>query len=163
MAKLEDPYERLLEPYAIQIANQIFSKNNQFLDEFPIEYSLSTSISLYNDISWTEMKSEYNWGFSKGNILGDGITWIYIRPDIFLRFNSNIVGGAEGLIRKGYINQHYFVVKTKAVDYFKSKCSNLIERPSANDDYYSSSAESTPRDRRSLARRLIDDEAKEDY
>jgi len=162
MAKFEKPQELIIEPSAIALANLLYREDLEFLRLFPLNWMLPSSIFLFNDISWTEMKENYNWGFCKGNIFNNLVSWVYIRPDINNKFYSSLVGGIDGLVRKGVINQHYFVVKLKAINYFKSKCNQLLERPISDGDFSSEEENDDEQYYQASSRNpLIDDEAQE--
>ena len=64
------------------------------------------------------MKENYGWWYLKGFKLHDLVTWIYLRPDIFVDRKKRILL-TDDIFKYGILNQHYFLVKVKAI--FKQK------------------------------------------
>ena len=155
------------ESLAASIISKRHFRDDLFIQRFPTDWTLPSSVSLFRDITWTEMKKFYHWGFCKGSVIHSTITWIYIRPDIATSINSDLVGGIIGLLAKGTLNIHFFVVKLKAINYFLSKASNLITRPLSDDEESSddNNIDNSP-DKINIKRKrfssLIDDEAIEE-
>ena len=127
----EDEIEKIKEEQVFPLISKLHSNevDNVFLRNYPLEWIVSNKICVFKDITWSEMKKHYNWGFCGGQAIVNFIDWIYIRPDVSNGLDSDIIGGISGLVKKGTLNKHYFVVKTKAVEYFLSKCATLIDRP----------------------------------
>jgi len=161
----EDELEQIKEREVLPIIARlkILITDEVFLQNYPLNWKLSTSICLFRDITWSEMKKYYNWGFSSGKAIANYIDWIYIRPDVSNGLQSDIIGGIEGLLKKGSLDIHYFIVKTKAVDYFLKACSKLLERPrrtsSSSDDEADQKEEEEEKKSRKLLSKYFDDEA----
>ena len=82
------------------------------------------------------MKTKFGWGFNKGKVISPLIDWIFIRPDIATAIRNNKIT-INNLLRSGILNFHFFIVKTKAVKFFLSACTEVIEKveeSSSSDD-----------------------------
>jgi hypothetical protein len=130
MPPIEDTFERVKEKNFIKLLQMKYLKKPSFLKSFPIDWKYTSSKNnvVYNDVTWTEMKTLNGWGFSKGKPISILIDWIFLRPDIESAINANLIKIDE-VICHGILNYHFFIVKTKAVSYFLSVCIELVERP----------------------------------
>ena len=135
----EDELEIIKEKEVLPLISKLRSNevDDVFLRNYPLEWIVSNKLCIFKDISWSEMKKHYKWGFSGGQAIANFIDWIYIRPDVANGLDSDIIGGISGLVKKGTIGKHYFLVKTKAIKYFLSKCVTIIDRPRQSVSYSS--------------------------
>ena len=161
MISVEAQNENVNEMLGIKIAKKkyIIEEGREFMKEFPIKWSNSTPIA--NSINWSEMKEVHGWGYLDGSIMHSMINWIYIRPDVADCLDSDKVGGPKGLICKAIPNTHYFLVKEKAIAYFK-KMSVTIEKPRLNQYYYDESdddQDTPPKPSNKRVKSLFDEEA----
>ena len=138
-----------------------FEQNNDFLKKYE---SFKETRTVPIDITWEKMKSSYGWGYKKGSLINDLVTWIYIRPDIVkdLKIGKFLY---QDLTKKLILNKHYFIVEEKAIAFLKINCTQILTEQLEYCDYESSSSSDSSIDYQTIKRRRrilgIDDEAEE--
>lgn len=132
---IEDTFEKLKEQNFISILKTKYTKSSDFLIRFPVIWSFDNSkTNVYDNTTWTDMKTKFGWGFSSGKCISCLIDWIFIRPDLKTSL-ANLQISLDSIISHGILNYHFFIVKTKAVNYFLSACtSDLLIYESSDDD-----------------------------
>jgi hypothetical protein len=172
-----DSLELMNETLGISLCQKKFNYSKDFIAKFPILWKSNVTIS--PNIEWIDMKNSHGWGFIEGSQLHPIIDWIYIRPDVFKELKSETVGSLTGIFQKGILNTHYFFVKTKAIEFFKSRSTVLKSAPKRNIEvstnevqyFYDENEESedsgecsnsgTESKKKAKKLRLVDDEAVE--
>ena len=120
--------ETQIELYFSSILNSKFRKSN-YLEKYKnFEDSRQIPISL----SWEEMKHKYDWGYRKGSVINNLITWIYLRPDIKKDLDTGRFD-TKDLVKYFKLNEHYFLVEQKAIEYFKLHCGGYLQEDEIND------------------------------
>ena len=106
----EDELEIIKEKGVLPLISKLRSNEVDFvfLRNYPLEWIVSNKLCIFKDITWSEMKKHYKWGFSGGQAIANFIDWIYIRPDVANGLDSDITGGISGLIKKGTLGKHFF-------------------------------------------------------
>lgn len=139
---IEDVFEKLAESNFIGLLKAQYTRNDEFLKNFPLRWIIDTvgvtgNGIVYTNVTWTDMKTKFGWGFSKGKVISPLIDWIFIRPDVATAIRKNKIT-INSLLSNGILNFHFFIVKTKAVKYFLSACTEVIEKveesSSSNDE-----------------------------
>ena len=150
----EYEFEKTIEHniYKNMISN-VFVKNLLFLKQFKLKWKEKRHVP--SNISWTDMKENYDWGFLKGSHLSPILTWIYLRPDIACAIRQKYIR-IKILFKHGVLNQHYFLVKQNAIQYIKLHCIKLVSPVS-----YILEDELKESPQRKISK-LIDDEAIEE-
>ena len=124
-----------LEMFIKQIIKSKFVENIAMLRQFS-NYKDKRPIP-YN-ITWESMKKSYGWGYAKGSRIHSLVTWIYIRPDIKLAINNEIIC-LQDVLKHLILNEHYFIVEQTAINYLKDHCLRVLAAPSESDEEDSSS------------------------
>ena len=122
--------ETSIESNILPIISNQFRMNNNLLKKYQNFKELK---KIPINLTWEEMKGKYNWGYRKGSIIDPLITWIYLRPDI----SKDLDGGrfeAKDLVKYFRLNEHYFIVEQKAVEYLKLNCSGYLEENEENSE-----------------------------
>ena len=81
-----------------------------------------------SNITWEQMKKSYGWGYAKGSRIHSLVTWIYIRPDIKIAINNEIIS-IEDVLKHLIFNEHYFIVEKTAINYLKKYCWRVFDSP----------------------------------
>jgi hypothetical protein len=117
--------ESEIEKYFIPILASNFRRDEKLLEKFKDFKELRP---IPHNISWEMMKDQYGWGYRKGSIISSLITWIYLRPDVKLALdnenNENIKNSTMTV--KFILNEHYFLVEQRAIEYLKNHCTDFI-------------------------------------
>ena len=141
------------------IIQKMFVKDSQFLKRFRLNWKDPRFVP--SNISWINMKEDFDWGFLKGSKLSEIVNWIYLRPDIAFAVLDSGNLTVETLFKNGLLNQHYFLVKKNAVAYLLMHCEKVVS-PTKDTNYEEEeSREEVEREekRRKKRNRFFHDEA----
>ena len=101
----------------------ILRQFSTFIDKRPVA----------NNITWEVMKKSYGWGFAKGSRIHSLVTWIYIRPDIKIAIQNDIIT-LNDVLKHLILNEHYFIVEKTAIEYLKNHCLRVFDVADEDDD-----------------------------
>jgi len=152
--------ENQIEYYMTKIIKKTFQQDNNFLKKYEM-FRENRSVPI--DISWDKMKTLYGWGYRKGSLLNELVTWIYLRPDVSKDLDNGVFLSND-LIKKLVLNKHYFLVEKKAIAFLKLNCASISTEEEHENNDESSETDSSV-DYQALKRHKkifgVDDEAKE--
>jgi hypothetical protein len=77
------------------------------------------------------MKKSFGWGYAYS--LFTYSTWIYIRPDIKIAINNEIIS-LQDVLKHSILNEHYFILEQTAINYLKDHCLRVLAVPIESDE-----------------------------
>ena len=123
-------HEVLIESYFLNILGRKYNKNGLILQRY---HNFKEDKMVPLDLSWEQMKHSYNWGYRKGSLISPLITWIYIRSDIKKDLEVGTLT-CKDMIDKLKLNEHYFLVEKRAIEFLKLHCGGFLSSEEFEED-----------------------------